>query len=144
MEINTTQISGEPSVPVYRFMVSGERGAYEVSFIAHENMLKAHCTCGLTMSPCWHIEYVIAGKTSRIVKGDPSLQNEVISLAESFPESRGLLRKARKKYAGETHCRRCSSSKIAKLESSLTARLATLFRETKNHNYYCRKCGWTW
>lgn len=142
--MNTTQVTGEPPVHTYHFLVSGERGTYEASFKVGVNSLQTHCTCGLATSPCWHIEYILAGKTSRIVGGDTALQNEVVSQMERLPDTGKLLRKARKKYAGEMHCRRCCSAKIVQLSNSLVARLATLFRETENHTYYCHKCGWTW
>jgi hypothetical protein len=144
MEINTNHFTEELPILRYQFTIGGERGSYDVTFLISGDCLKTHCTCKHQSRPCWHIEYVLAGKTSRIVGGDMHLQSEMIKEAETTAEGRFMLRKAKKKYAQETHCRRCSSQNITKLKDSVVARVATLFRETKNHTYYCKDCKWTW
>ncbi len=72
------------------------------------------------------------------------LHNEMITKAAVTAEGRFLLRKAKKKYAQETHCRRCNSQQIVKLKNSVLAKIYTLFRETKSHTYFCKDCKWTW
>ncbi len=141
--MNTDQTTEELSILQYKFTVGGEKGTYETSFLISGDCLKTHCTCR-HLSPCWHVEYVKAGKTSRIVGGDIHLQQEMIKNAAHTAEGRFMLRKAKKKYAQETHCRRCSNPNIVKLKESFGARVYTIFRETRNHTYYCRACKWTW
>jgi len=143
MILNTDEAAEELPIFQYKYILGGERGTYETTFLISGDCLKTHCNCKHPQ-PCWHIEYVLAGKTSRITGGDMAQQKEMIEKAESTAEGRFLLRKAKKKYAQETHCRRCSSQNIVKLKSSVLARLITVFRETKNHTYYCKDCKWTW
>lgn len=137
------RITTETAVDQFDFVIGGEKGRYQVSFLINGDVMKTNCTCKHP-PVCWHVEYILAGKTARIIGGDYDRQDDLIKKAENTAEGRYLIRKANKKFEGETHCRRCSSPKIIKLKTSLSARFITIFRETKNHTYYCRDCKWTW
>ena len=130
----------------YRFLFGGENGESCVTFSIDNNHLKVECTCGRSRGSelCWHGQYVLAGKTSRITGGDTNLQRELIRQAEDTKEGKKLVRLATKKFEGETHCRRCNSDRIVKIKYSPAARLYTLFREVTHHTYFCKKCKWTW
>jgi len=141
--MSTNNLTETPVNIAYNFVVGGEKGQYDVCFVVDNQHLKSKCTC-MRSSLCWHVEYILAGKTSRIIGGDASLQGELITRADNIPDGRHLIRKAKKKFTGETHCRRCNSEKIVRLKSSLSALVFTLFKETTNHAYYCKGCGWTW
>lgn len=128
----------------YHFTVEGEKGTYEVTYMISGDCLKTHCSCKHQTRPCWHVEYVLAGKTTRVVGGDLDKQEEMIAQAENTAEGRFMLRKVKKKYGQETHCRRCTSQNITKLKDSVAARVKTIFRDTKHHTYFCKDCRWTW
>jgi hypothetical protein len=130
----------------YQFVFEGEKGESRVTFAISQNHLTIECTCGRSSGrePCWHGQYVLAGKTARITGGDTSLQKELIQRAEETKEGKRLVSRAAKKFESETHCRRCNSVRIVKIKYSPAARLYTLFREVKHHTYFCKKCKWTW
>ena len=139
MEMKTTNLSLDHC----DFTITGHKGKHKISFTTSDGHLVMVCDCR-NSQPCWHAEYILAGKTSRITSGDLSLQGELIRFAESTSEGRALISKARIRFAGETHCRRCSSERITKIRKSFSARLLTVFKDTTNHTYFCRSCKWTW
>jgi len=141
--MSTKNLTETPVNATYYFQVGGERGKYQVSFTIDNKHLKTACTCKHE-NPCKHVDYILAGKTSRIVGGDTHKQAELIRAAQETEEGADIIRRARRKFAGETHCRRCSSERIVKLKHSLSARFFTFFKDTSNHSYYCRDCKWTW
>jgi DNA-directed RNA polymerase subunit RPC12/RpoP len=139
-------ISDPPDgVFVCKFEVSGDKGTYHLSFRISEEIIDTTCSCrkGKSRKPCWHCNYVLAGKTSRIIGGDFQLQHELIRRMEHTKEGKRLLLAARKKFAEETRCRRCNSERIVKVKNSLWAQLFTMFRESR-HAYFCKDCKWTW
>ena len=143
MEMQINNLPEPPVTQTFEYTVGGEKGKYKVSFLIDGDHLKVSCTCGSKM-PCSHVEYILAGRTTRIASGDIQSQGTLMTLAEETIEGSKLMRKAKTKYAGETHCRRCSSDRIVKIKSSITARVFTLFKDTANHSYYCKNCKWTW
>ncbi|HTM66605.1 MAG TPA: hypothetical protein VL093_09810 [Flavipsychrobacter sp.] len=133
----------QTETPTYRFLMNGKKGNYEVSFSIEDGHLSAGCTCRYSF-PCQHVEYILAGRTTRLIGGDVDLQGVLLKAAENTVEGRALMKKAKIKFAGETHCRRCNSTRIVKIKSSLTARFFSLFKETSTHMYFCKNCKWTW
>lgn len=136
-------LSETPATRQFEYTVGGERVKYKVSFIVIGTHLKATCSCGKKM-PCSHVEYILAGRTTRISAGDVETQGTLMALAEQTVEGSRMMQKAKKRYAGETHCRRCSSDRIVKIRTSVVARVMTIFKETSNHSYFCKNCKWTW
>jgi hypothetical protein len=130
----------------YQFKVGGENGENQVSFGIDEHGISIECTCGKSKrnTPCWHAQYILAGKTSRVSGSDVGHQKELIRKTENTREGRRLVEKARRKFESETHCRRCHSDRIVKIKYSPTARLFTLFKDVTHHTYFCKKCKWTW
>jgi len=130
--------------PTYQFEVSGEQGTYKVIFSIAGQTLETSCSCrSARRKKCWHSMYVLAGKTSRITGGTTEDQMRLIHAADKTRNGPDEISKARKKFATETHCRRCNSSRVVKIEYSIIARLFMLFREGR-HNYFCKECKWTW
>ena len=99
------RITTETAVDQFDFVIGGEKGRYQVSFLINGDVMKTNCTCKHP-PVCWHVEYILAGKTSRIIGGDTEQQGVLIQQAEITSEGLHLIRKARKKFAGETHCRK--------------------------------------
>jgi hypothetical protein len=133
----------QTETPTYQFFMNGKKGNYEISFSLKDGHFSARCTCKYAF-PCQHVEYILAGRTSRLTGGDIELQGELLKAAEYNLEGKALMKKAKLKFAGETHCRRCSSTRIVKIKSSLHARFLSLFKETSTHIYFCKSCKWTW
>lgn len=144
MEINSDQPSS--SNAVYQFVFGGEKNRYQISIMILDDLLLTECTCGKNTfeKPCMHCEYVLAGKTSRIIGGDIQLHDELLQKAVLTRNGKKLVDKSIKTYDGDKTCRRCTSKNIVKLRYSITAQMRTLFRETKHHTYYCKDCKWTW
>ncbi|MBS1588911.1 MAG: hypothetical protein JST52_04790 [Bacteroidetes bacterium] len=141
--MNSETRMNESSRREYNFIIGGERKKYQTKFNFIDNQLEIECSCD-HRDTCWHALYILAGKTSRIVGGDMHLQGELIQRIANNSKGKQLIQQANRKFAGETHCRRCHSSRIVKLNKSLYARLCTLFKETDNHKYFCKDCKWTW
>lgn len=141
--METKNLSDTLPIEQFDFTIFGEKGTYRVTFLISGDIMKTNCTCHHAPG-CWHVEYVLAGKKTRIDPADADKQALLLERAGQTAEGRYMLMKAQKKFSVETHCRRCHSTKIVKLNQSLSAQIRTLFREKKHHTYYCKDCGWTW
>jgi len=134
-----------PNDQPYHFILSGEKNTYNVSFQLSGSDVMIKCNCGArnTSQQCWHVQYILAGKTSRITGGDVKRHDELLEALSHFDKGRNMLRVANRKFEGDTTCRRCGSNRIVKIKSSIIARFWGLFKET-NHTYFCKECKWTW
>lgn len=129
----------------YHFELSGEKKTYHVLFQLNDNDLKITCSCGARniTNYCWHAQYIIAGKTSRITGGDTKRHKELLAELDKTEPGRKMRKISQRKFEGDATCRRCASNRIVKTKYSLIARLWSLLKENK-HTYFCKDCKWTW
>lgn len=134
-----------PSNELLHFKLSGEKNTYDVSFLLSNNDVKITCSCGARNidNNCWHVQYILAGKTSRITGGDTKRHNELLTALAKTKQGKKMMDIASRKFEGDTTCRRCGSNKIVKIKTSLMARIWGLFKENR-HTYFCKECKWTW
>ena len=130
----------------YSFLFGSAKGEQRATITIEADTLTTDCTCGNNKQhhPCWHVQYVLAGKTSRITGGDTNKQKQAIENAAQTLNGKKIVRRAKKRFEHESHCRRCNSERIVKIKYSLMARLFTMFKDVHHHTYFCKECKWTW
>jgi hypothetical protein len=129
----------------FNFNIQGGKGDYQIAFRLDDDEMDSTCTCSYQAAKklCWHRNYILAGKTSKLTDEEIDNQALLISILSKTLGGQEMIKNARHIFGGRETCKRCNSVNVVDTKHSFWGKFMKLFI-TEDHRYFCKDCKWTW